>query len=51
MAAFWASPALMVLAEMGDKTQLLAMAFATRFRWHTVLLAVLVATAANHALL
>jgi putative Ca2+/H+ antiporter (TMEM165/GDT1 family) len=50
MAVYWASLALVVLAEMGDKTQLLAMAFATRFRWHTVLLAVFVATAANHLL-
>ncbi|HML35585.1 TMEM165/GDT1 family protein [Sporomusa sphaeroides] len=24
------------LAEMGDKTQLLAMAFASRYRWQTV---------------
>jgi Ca2+/H+ antiporter, TMEM165/GDT1 family len=50
MAVYWASLALVVLAEMGDKTQLLAMAFATRFRWHTVLFAVFVATAANHLL-
>jgi Ca2+/H+ antiporter, TMEM165/GDT1 family len=46
--AFLASLAVVVLAEMGDKTQLLAMAFATRFRWQTVMLGVLVATAANH---
>ncbi len=50
MAVYWASLALVVLAEMGDKTQLLAMAFATRFRWHVVLSAVAVATAANHLL-
>jgi putative Ca2+/H+ antiporter (TMEM165/GDT1 family) len=37
-----------VLAEMGDKTQLLAMAFAARFRWHTVLWAVCAATLVNH---
>jgi putative Ca2+/H+ antiporter (TMEM165/GDT1 family) len=37
-----------VLAEMGDKTQLLAMAFAARFRWQTVLWAVLAATLVNH---
>lgn len=37
-----------VLAEMGDKTQLLAMAFATRFKTSTVLWGVFVATAANH---
>ena len=39
-----------VLAEMGDKTQLLAMAFASRFRWQTVLWAVLAATLVNHLL-
>ena len=35
------------LAEMADKTQLLTMAFASRFRWQTVLGAVSVAAAAN----
>ena len=39
-----------VLAEMGDKTQLLAMAFATRYRPHKVLIAVFLATLANHSL-
>jgi putative Ca2+/H+ antiporter (TMEM165/GDT1 family) len=48
--AFLTSLAIVVLAEMGDKTQLLAMAFASRFRWQTVLLAVFAATAANHLL-
>ena len=48
MTAFLASLAFVVLAEMGDKTQLLAMAFAAKFRWQTVLWAVFVATAANH---
>ena len=48
MTAFLASLAFVVLAEMGDKTQLLAMAFAARFRWQTVMWAVLVATMANH---
>jgi len=50
VAAFLASFTLVVLAEMGDKTQLLAMAFATRYRWSTVMLGVLAATAANHLL-
>ena len=50
MTAFLASLAFVVLAEMGDKTQLLAMAFAARFRWGTVMLGVLAATAANHLL-
>lgn len=50
MAAFIASVLFVTLAEMGDKTQLLAMAFATRFPPHTVLSAVFVATVVNHAL-
>ncbi len=45
-----ASAGLVVLAEMGDKTQLLAMALACRFRWTTVLLGVFAATLANHFL-
>jgi putative Ca2+/H+ antiporter (TMEM165/GDT1 family) len=48
MTAFLTSLTIVVLAEMGDKTQLLAMAFATRFRWQTVMWGVLAATAANH---
>jgi putative Ca2+/H+ antiporter (TMEM165/GDT1 family) len=48
MTAFIASLIFVVLAEMGDKTQLLAMAFAGRFRWQTVMWGVFVATAANH---
>jgi putative Ca2+/H+ antiporter (TMEM165/GDT1 family) len=48
--AFIMSLVAVVLAEMGDKTQLLAMAFATRFRWQTVLWAVFFATLANHLL-
>jgi putative Ca2+/H+ antiporter (TMEM165/GDT1 family) len=35
---------------MGDKTQLLAMAFASRYRWQTVMFAVFVATLCNHFL-
>jgi Ca2+/H+ antiporter, TMEM165/GDT1 family len=48
MSAFLASLAFVVLAEMGDKTQLLAMAFACRFRWQTVMWGVFVATVLNH---
>ena len=48
MKAFLASLVFVVLAEMGDKTQLLAMAFACRFRWQVVMWGVFVATAANH---
>jgi len=38
------------LAEMGDKTQLLAMAFATRYKASRVLMGVFIATVFNHAL-
>ena len=50
MTAFVASLAFVVLAEMGDKNQLLAMAFATRFRASVVLWGVFAATALNHLL-
>ena len=50
MTVFIASFVLVVLAEMGDKTQLLAMAFATRFPAKTVLAGVLAATLLNHLL-
>lgn len=46
--AYFLSVAAVVLAEMGDKTQLLAMAFAAKFRWQTVLWAVFAATLINH---
>lgn len=39
-----------VLAEMGDKTQLLAMAFASKYRASQVLIGVFIATVINHAL-
>ena len=48
MTAFLTSLAIVFLAEMGDKTQLLAMALAVRFRWQTVLWGIFAATAANH---
>ena len=50
LAAFLFSLLAVTLAEMGDKTQLLAMAFAARFKWWKVLLGVFVATVLNHAL-
>ncbi|MCE5282112.1 MAG: TMEM165/GDT1 family protein [Deltaproteobacteria bacterium] len=50
MTPFVASFLFVVLAEMGDKTQLLAMAFATRFPAKTVLAGVLAATLVNHLL-
>jgi Ca2+/H+ antiporter, TMEM165/GDT1 family len=50
MEAFIASFLFVVLAEMGDKTQLLAMAFATRYPAYKVLIAVFIATVLNHTL-
>ena len=51
MEAFLVSTGIVALAEMGDKTQLLALVLATRFRkpW-PIVLGILVATLANHAL-
>jgi len=51
MLALWSSFAVVVLAEMGDKTQLVALALAARYRrpW-LVMLGILIATLANHAL-
>jgi putative Ca2+/H+ antiporter (TMEM165/GDT1 family) len=51
VAAIWTSLIVVALAEMGDKTQLIALALATRYRrpW-TVMLGILLATTANHAL-
>jgi Ca2+/H+ antiporter, TMEM165/GDT1 family len=48
MVAYLTSLTFVVLAEMGDKTQLLAMAFASRYRWQTVMWAVFAATLVNH---
>lgn len=51
MEAILTSTALVALAEMGDKTQLLAMLLATRFRRPApIILGILVATLANHFL-
>ncbi len=48
MTAYIASVLFVVLAEMGDKTQLLAMAFACRYPWQTVMWGVFAATLLNH---
>ena len=48
--AFLIAAGAVTLAEMGDKTQLLAMAFATRFKAVKVLTGVFIATVLNHAL-
>lgn len=46
MKAFWLSLALTFWAEMGDRTQFVALAYATRYRLRDVLLGILWATAA-----
>jgi putative Ca2+/H+ antiporter (TMEM165/GDT1 family) len=48
--AYLFSAGAVVLAEMGDKTQLLAMAFATRYKASKVMIGVFIATVFNHAL-
>jgi Ca2+/H+ antiporter, TMEM165/GDT1 family len=48
--AYLISAGAVILAEMGDKTQLLAMAFATKYKATKVLIGVFVATVLNHAL-
>ena len=48
MTAFWISLIYVFIAEMGDKTQLVALAFATRFKTWTVLTGVFLATLAVH---
>jgi putative Ca2+/H+ antiporter (TMEM165/GDT1 family) len=51
MEAFLVSAGLVAIAEIGDKTQLLAMLLATRYRRPVpVILGILVATLANHAI-
>ena len=50
MTAFWISLFIVFIAEMGDKTQLVAMAFATRFSPKLVLSAVFIATLLVHLL-
>lgn len=51
MEAFLTSTAVVSLAEIGDKTQLLAILLATRFKKPVpIILGILVATLANHAL-
>jgi putative Ca2+/H+ antiporter (TMEM165/GDT1 family) len=48
MVGFWQSLIFIALAEMGDKTQLVAMAFAARFSARLVLAGVFAATLAVH---
>lgn len=48
MAAFWISLIYVFIAEMGDKTQLVALAFATRYKALTVISGVFIATFLVH---
>ena len=50
LVAYLFSASAVVLAEMGDKTQLLAMAFATKYKASKVMIGVFIATVFNHAL-
>lgn len=51
MEAFWVSTGLVALAEIGDKTQLLAFVLAAKYRRPVpIILGILVATLANHGL-
>jgi putative Ca2+/H+ antiporter (TMEM165/GDT1 family) len=49
-AAFTAAFLLVLVAEMGDKTQFIAMTFATKFNPYKVLVAIFLATIANFAI-
>jgi Ca2+/H+ antiporter, TMEM165/GDT1 family len=46
--AFWLSTLVIFVAELGDKSQLMAMTFATRYRARDVLVGITVATAVVH---
>lgn len=48
MTAFITAFIMVFLAELGDKTQLLVMTFAAKYRWQTVMFAVLFSTILNH---
>jgi len=50
MSPFWISLIYVFVAEMGDKTQLVALAFATKYKALTVLAGVFLATLAVHLL-
>lgn len=46
--AFWLSTAVIFVAELGDKSQLMAMTFATRYRARDVIIGITAATAVVH---
>ncbi|RBQ21819.1 UPF0016 domain-containing protein [Spongiactinospora rosea] len=50
MEAFWISLAVIFVAELGDKSQLMAMTFATRFKAWPVLAGITIATTVVHLL-
>ncbi|TMR98835.1 TMEM165/GDT1 family protein [Nonomuraea basaltis] len=50
MEAFWISLVVIFVAELGDKSQLMAMTFATRFKTWPVLLGITIATTVVHLL-
>lgn len=50
MASFIKALLLVVVAEMGDKTQLIAMAMASKYKVKHVMMGVLIATVLNHAM-
>jgi len=49
VSAFWLSFAVIFVAELGDKSQLMALAFATRYRPLPILVGITIATAVVHA--
>ncbi|HCI86006.1 MAG TPA: hypothetical protein DHV68_04090 [Dehalococcoidia bacterium] len=49
MTAFWVTFGLVFVAEMGDKSQLVALAFSTIYKWWQVVLGILIATLVVHA--
>jgi putative Ca2+/H+ antiporter (TMEM165/GDT1 family) len=49
MQAFWLSFAVIFVAELGDKSQLMALAFSSRYKARDVLIAITVATGVVHA--
>src|ERR1700716_1738079 len=50
MATFWLALAVIFVAELGDKSQLMALAFAARYKALPVLIGITAATAGVHAL-
>lgn len=50
MEAFWISLAVIFVAELGDKSQLMALTFATRFKMWPVLAGITIATTVVHLL-